>query len=224
MLNRRITRETSGALAQAIALARLFVRPHAKLAILDEALNLMDQLKLRQIVMPKLFEFTRRHGICLIVITHNLSLLRELDHIFVMDSGKVVHSGTHKQLLQEKAKVYLQFMFPYHKQEQDLEALQREVDTLPAESLSTTSAGETTQIHRSRTTGDLDHHSPRNRLLHLSSGGLVSPQSNPTASRTTPSVDEKQQQTASATPIETVVAGKEETHLKPIEESDSASS
>lgn len=67
------------------ALARLFVRPHAKLAILDEALNLMDQLKLRQIVMPKLFEFTRRHGICLIVITHNLSLLRELDHIFVMD-------------------------------------------------------------------------------------------------------------------------------------------
>lgn len=41
----------------------------------------------------------------------------------------MVHSGTHKQLLQQKAKVYLQFMFPYHKQEQDLEALQREVDT-----------------------------------------------------------------------------------------------
>lgn len=53
MLNRRVTRDTTGAIAQAIALARLFVRPFAKLAILDEAMNLMDQLKLRKIIVPR---------------------------------------------------------------------------------------------------------------------------------------------------------------------------
>lgn len=66
-----------------------------------------------------MLQFAREHGVCLVVITHDLSLLRELDHIFVMDKGKVVHSGTHRQLLQEKAKVYLQFMFPYQKPDQD---------------------------------------------------------------------------------------------------------
>lgn len=39
MLTKRVYRDTGGALAQAIALARLFVRPHAKLAIIDEAVR-----------------------------------------------------------------------------------------------------------------------------------------------------------------------------------------
>lgn len=76
----------------------------------------MDPLKLRQIVFPQLFEFSRTHGICLIIITHNLSVLRELDHIFVMHQGRMVHSGSHAQLLEEKAKLYLQFMFPHQRE------------------------------------------------------------------------------------------------------------
>jgi hypothetical protein len=38
---------------------------------------------------------------------------RELDMLFVMEQGRIVHAGTHKQLIEAKAKVYLQFMFPY---------------------------------------------------------------------------------------------------------------
>lgn len=117
LLTKRVHRDTGGALAQAIALARLFVRPHAKLAIIDEAVSHMDPLKLRQIVFPQLFEFSRTHGICLIIITHNLSVLRELDHIYVMHQGRFVHSGSHAQLLEGKAKLYMQFMFPHQRSE-----------------------------------------------------------------------------------------------------------
>ena len=87
----------SGGFAQSIALARIFVRHDTKILILDEgvsetsiiftyiylylllhlfilkiAMSQMDAYKKREIIYPRLFEFTRKFGIALIIITHDL--------------------------------------------------------------------------------------------------------------------------------------------------------
>lgn len=63
--------EVSGGFAQSIALARIFVRTDSKIVVLDEALSQMDPLKLRTIVLPKLFQFCSKWNMSLIMVTHN---------------------------------------------------------------------------------------------------------------------------------------------------------
>ena len=38
--------------------------------------------------------------------------MKEMDHIFVMDEGEVVHQGTHQELLTENAVAYMQLLNP----------------------------------------------------------------------------------------------------------------
>lgn len=102
--------DISGGFAQSIALARVFIRSQAKLIILDEAVSQMDQLKLRAIVFPKLFEFASKWNMCLIVITHNLISMADFDEILVMHDGNVVHKGSHADLLAQRADMYLNLL------------------------------------------------------------------------------------------------------------------
>eukprot|EP01132_Coremiostelium_polycephalum_P002872 gene2872-3569_t len=98
----------SGGFAQSIALARIFVRTEAKIVILDEAMSQMDAFKKREIIFPKLFQFAEKNNITLIIVTHDLlSIQNAVDHIFVLDHGKLVHQGSHQQLIQENASIYL---------------------------------------------------------------------------------------------------------------------
>jgi len=46
-------------------------------------------------------------------ITPDISLLRELDLIYVFDNGLVVHKGSHKQLVKQQAMKYMEYMFPW---------------------------------------------------------------------------------------------------------------
>jgi len=57
ILNENVSRDIPKSLAQAIGLARVFLRPSAKILILDKALSEMDQFKLRKSVFPHLFQF-----------------------------------------------------------------------------------------------------------------------------------------------------------------------
>jgi ABC-type multidrug transport system fused ATPase/permease subunit len=106
--------DISSGFAQSIALARVFIRTHAKLIILDEAVSQMDQLKLRSIVFPKLFEFASKWNMCLIVITHNLISMADFDEILVMHDGQLVHQGTHLDLLSQRADMYLSLLGVTH--------------------------------------------------------------------------------------------------------------
>ncbi|KAF2069864.1 hypothetical protein CYY_008817 [Polysphondylium violaceum] len=101
----------SGGFAQSIALARIFVRTEAKIIILDESMSQMDAFKKREIIFPKLFQFAERNGITLIIVTHDIvSVQNMVDHIFVLDHGKLVHQGSHKQLMEDNAQVYYKLL------------------------------------------------------------------------------------------------------------------
>jgi len=101
----------SGGFAQSIALARIFVRTEAKIIILDESMSQMDAFKKREIIFPKLFQFAERNGITLIIVTHDIvSIQNMVDHIFVLDHGKLVHQGSHKELMEQNAQVYFKLL------------------------------------------------------------------------------------------------------------------
>ena len=100
----------SGGFAQSVALARIFLRPKSKILILDESLGQMDAVKKRDFIMPRLLEFVRLHNMALIFITHDMSVLKELDHIFVLESGGLACQGSHRELVAQQAPAYMKLI------------------------------------------------------------------------------------------------------------------
>jgi len=98
----------SGGLRQSVALARTFVRNSAHIVILDESIGQMDNHKKRSTIFPKLFNFLDKHGITLIMISHDMNDVKDMDYIYVMEEGRVIHQGTHQELLAQSAFAYLQ--------------------------------------------------------------------------------------------------------------------
>jgi len=101
----------SGGFAQSIALARVFLRPEAKIVMLDEALGQMDAIKRNAHVLPRLFKFVKENKQTLIMVSHDiLSVAKQVDHIFVMDGGRCTQQGSHAELLQRRAPEYMQLI------------------------------------------------------------------------------------------------------------------
>jgi len=100
----------SGGIMQSVALARIFLRKSASIVILDEAFGQMDAVKKREVILPKLLHFTRRYGMSLIMVTHEVEIARFMDHIVVLDGGNVQHQGTHEQLIASRATYYMQLL------------------------------------------------------------------------------------------------------------------
>lgn len=69
----------------------------------DEATSALDADN-EKIIMENLQEFY--HGKTVVVIAHRLSTVRNADKIIVLEKGKIVESGTHKQLTLLKGKYY----------------------------------------------------------------------------------------------------------------------
>lgn len=85
----------SGGERQRVALARLFF-DDAKIIILDEATSAMDNITEKEVMENVLRELDSR---TLIVIAHRLETIKDVDEIFVLDSGKIVESGSYNELL-----------------------------------------------------------------------------------------------------------------------------
>jgi ATP-binding cassette subfamily B protein len=87
----------SGGQRQRVAIARAMIKD-APILVLDEATSALDSEseKLIQSALWKLME-----GRTAVVIAHRLSTIQKMDRIVVLDNGKIVEQGSHKNLLQK---------------------------------------------------------------------------------------------------------------------------
>ena len=85
----------SGGQRQRLALARAFIRD-PQILILDEATNSLDLIS-EGVVQDALEQFGRNRTV--LIVAHRISTIEHADKIIVLDSGRVVESGTVPQLL-----------------------------------------------------------------------------------------------------------------------------
>lgn len=92
----------SGGQRQRVAIARAILKD-APILVLDEATSSLDSESeaLIQDALWKLME-----GRTAIVVAHRLSTIQHMDRIIVLENGKIIEQGSHKQLLKKKQGTY----------------------------------------------------------------------------------------------------------------------
>ena len=94
----------SGGQRQRIAIARVILK-NAPILVLDEATSALDSEVEAEI--QEQFELLMR-GKTVLAIAHRLSTIAQMDRLIVLDHGRIVEQGPHKELL-EKNGVYAKF-------------------------------------------------------------------------------------------------------------------
>ncbi|MFI7070151.1 ABC transporter ATP-binding protein [Micromonospora sediminicola] len=90
----------SGGEQQRLAIARTLLRD-PRILVLDEATSALDT-ETERAVQRALDELTR--GRTVVTIAHRLSTVRDADRIAVLDHGRIVESGTHDALLDQRGR------------------------------------------------------------------------------------------------------------------------
>lgn len=90
--------EPSGGMWQRIALARAFYR-NANMIILDEPTSAIDA-KAEYEIFNNIFSVHDKKTA--LIVSHRFSTVRKADRIIVINNGKIVESGNHKDLLKQK--------------------------------------------------------------------------------------------------------------------------
>ncbi len=91
----------SGGQKQRLAIARALLKD-SKIILFDEATSALDNENQNKIKIA-IDNLVENHTI--IIVAHRLSTIMDADFIYLINDGKVVASGTHKQLL-KKSKIY----------------------------------------------------------------------------------------------------------------------
>ena len=94
----------SGGEKQRLSIARAFLKK-SKIILLDEATSSLDS-ETEEKIQKALSQLTLNKTT--IVIAHRLSTILNSDNIYVVDNGKIIDSGKHKELLNQ-SKVYKNF-------------------------------------------------------------------------------------------------------------------
>jgi ATP-binding cassette subfamily B protein len=89
----------SGGEKQRIAIARSILK-RPRILVFDEATSSLDT-QTEQAIQETLREVAQNHTT--LVIAHRLSTVVDADRILVMEEGRIVEQGTHRQLLQSQA-------------------------------------------------------------------------------------------------------------------------
>lgn len=95
----------SGGQRQRLSIARMIIA-NPSIVIFDESTSALDvhtEVKLFNSLMPILEDKT------VITIAHRLSTVKNANRIYVLDNGKIVQRGTHKELEEEEGH-YLEFI------------------------------------------------------------------------------------------------------------------
>lgn len=86
----------SGGQRQRIAIARVLLKD-APVLVLDEATSALDS-EVEAAIQQNLYRLMQ--GKTVIAIAHRLSTIAAMDRLIVMDKGRIVEQGTHRQLLE----------------------------------------------------------------------------------------------------------------------------
>ena len=90
----------SGGEKQRVAIARAMLK-RPQILVFDEATSSLDT-KTEQAIQETLREVARNHTT--LVIAHRLSTVVDADRILVMDQGRIVEQGTHRELLERQGR------------------------------------------------------------------------------------------------------------------------
>ena len=96
--------KVSGGEKQRLSIARALLRK-PRLLVFDEATSALDSLTEEEITETvKNISYTTEH--ITLIIAHRLSTIMHSDTIYVLEKGKIVESGSHNELIDEKGLYY----------------------------------------------------------------------------------------------------------------------